>query len=259
MVKTFFIKFLSHDRTESRAISFFARSLFFLIHLAIMTEIIAGPLKFRLFFRLGLFLWFTKPYLKTIKNRYYTYWSLSIILSFYLAFKVSEQFYQFDRPHTAIIYFLALLCLILNMFLLSSPIYYPIVSWWEYDFRFRDDLKIQIKPEVLSAISQPTPSQFEDAIQGRLTDLRRYAGCVSAFQEYKIGDQLLVKATDSSQESVILKGVVMSKRREYFGRPWNYGMQFKFDSRISRNRYNQLKKMWKNEKNKKSKLRFSYT
>jgi hypothetical protein len=232
--------------TESRTISFLARLLFFLIHLAIMTEIIAGPVKFRLFVRFVFFLWFVKPYLSTIKNRYYTYWSLSVALAIYLVIKINEQFFVMDRPHMGWLYVFAEAVLFINMFLLSSPIYYPIVSWWEYDFRFRDDLKIHVKLE-----------EVEEEFEGRLTDLRRHAGCVSAFQEYKIGDVVFVKATVDG-ESATLKGVVMSKRREYFGRAWNYGVQFKFDSKMARKRYERLGNLWIKEKNTKKKLRISY-
>ena len=239
-------KLNTHIRTESRAIAFFARALFFLIHLAIMTEIIAGPVKFRLFVRLAFFLWFVKPYLSTIKNRYYTYWSLSIALAVYLIIKINEQFFVMDRPHIAWLYVLAEIVLFCNMYLLSSPIYYPIVSWWEYDFRYRDDLKISVKHE-----------NNEQELEARLTDLRRHAGCVSAFEEFKIGDSIIIKATVEN-ESAILKGVVMSKRREYFGRAWNYGVQFKFEGKIAQKRFEQIGKLWKKEKNIKKKMRFSH-
>jgi ribosomal protein S1 len=66
------------------------------------------------------------------------------------------------------------------MYFLSSPIYYPRVSWWEYDFRYRDDLKIEVK-------------SFEDVIDARLTDLRRQAGCVAIFEELKIGQEIKVQ------------------------------------------------------------------
>lgn len=236
----------THIRTESRAISFLARALFFLIHLAIMTEIIAGPIKFRLFVRLLFFLWFVKPYLSTIKNRYYTYWSLSVALAIYLIIKINEQFFVMDRPHIGWLYVLAEVVLFCNMYLLSSPIYYPIVSWWEYDFRYRDDLKITVKHD-----------HGENELEARLTDLRRHAGCVSAFEEFKIGDPISIKATVEG-ESAILRGVVMSKRREYFGRAWNYGVQFKFEGKIAKKRFEQLGKLWVKEKDTKKKLRLAH-
>ncbi len=235
-----------HFKSESRAIRFFARALFFLIHLGIMTEIIAGPAKFRMFVRLGFFLWLLKPYLSTIKNRYYTFWSISVGLAGYLALKINEQLYIAERPHIAWIYAVAVVVLFINMYLLSSPIYYPIVSWWEYDFRFRDDLKIEVK-------SEKTEEEFE----GRLTDLRRYAGCVSAFQEFQLGTPVSIKAKVEN-ESVILKGIVTSKRREHFGRAWNYGVQFKFDGKIAKKRYEQLGKIWNKRRLEKKKLRMSY-
>ncbi len=241
-----FKSFETQFRSESRAIFFLARFIFFCIHLGIMTEMIAGPMKFRHFFRFFFFLWFTKPFLTTIKNRNYTFWSLSVALAFYLMFKINEQFFTMNRAHIAWIYVVAEFSLIFNMYLLSSPIYYPIVSWWEYDFRFRDDLKIRVKLDG-----------GESELEGRLTDLRRHAGCVSSFEEFRIGDALIIKATVDG-ETATLKSIVMSKRREYFGRAWNYGVQFKFDSKISRKRYDQLGKLWIKEKTTKRKLRLSY-
>ncbi len=230
-------------RSETKTIKFLMRSLFFLIHLAIMTEFVDSP-KFRIGLRLIFFLWLAKPYYKTIKQRYYTYWSFSITLFFYLTFKIYEQYYVLDHDHIAILYGLSSLVLLLKMYLLSSPIYYPQVSWWEYDFRYRDDLKIIIKSN-------------EHEYKGRLTDLRRHAGCVAVFEDLKIGDEIIVHA-QLDDELVILRGLVMSKRRDIIGRPLIYGVQFKFDSRSNKKRYVSLLKMWKRQKNSKRKMKFAH-
>nr|BDT26586.1 PilZ domain-containing protein [Bacteriovorax sp. HI3] len=230
-------------RYETKTIKFLMRSFFFLIHLAIMTEIVATP-KFRLFIRLLFFLWLAKPYYSTIKHRYYTYWSFSALLFCYLLFKIYEQFYILDNEHIGILYLISTLILVFKMYLLSSPIYYPVVSWWEYDFRYRDDLKISIK-------------SGENEFAARLTDLRRQAGCVASFSELKLGEEIVINAA-LDEDNVLLRGVVMSKRRDVIGRPIIYGVQFKFDSKSNKKRYIHLERLWKKQKNNKRKMKFAH-
>lgn len=229
--------------SETKTIKFLLKALFFFIHLAIMTEIVAGP-KFRLGVRLMFFLYLSTPYYKTIKHRYYTYWTFSAFLFFYMLFKINEQFYIVHHPHIGVLYIISIVLLVLKMYMLSSPIYYPRVNWWEYDFRYRDDLRIQVKCEG---------QEFE----ARLTDLRRYAGCVGLFEELKLGQEIIITAK-VEDSSVNLRGQVMSKRRDLIGRPLIYGIMFKFDSRTNKKRYLQLVKMWKNEKNNKRRLKFAH-
>lgn len=229
-------------KSETKTIKFLMRAFFFIIHLAIMTEIVDNP-RFRLGVRLVFFLWFAKPYYKTIKHRYYTYWSLSIFLFLHLFYKAYEQYFIHPHPHIGFLYLSAVLILLLKMYILSSPIYYPQVSWWEYDFRYRDDLKIAVKADELES-------------PARLTDLRRQAGCVAMFKELKLGQEIVV-AANMENESVLLRGLVMSKRRDLIGRPLIYGVQFKFDSRSNKKRYGQLETLWKKQKDSKKKMKFA--
>jgi hypothetical protein len=229
-------------KSETRTIKFLLRMLFFFIHLAIMTEIV-GNFKIGYVIRLFFFIYFMRPYQKTIKNRYYTYWTFSAMLFVYLLVKINEQLFQMHHGHIGVLYVIAALILILKMYILSSPIYYPRVSWWEYDFRYRDDLKITVK-------------KSEQILEARLTDLRRLAGCVALFEELKLGEEIIVNAK-VRDESVTLRGQIMSKRRELLGRPLIYGIQFKFDSRTNKKRYGMLEKMWKKEKNSKRKSKFA--
>lgn len=230
-------------KSETKTIKFLLKAFFFFIHLAIMTEIVAGP-KFRLVIRLLFFLYLSTPYYKTIKHRYYTYWSFSTLLFFYILFKINEQFFVLHHAHIGVLYLISCLILILKMYILSSPIYYPRVSWWEYDFRYRDDLRISVKAE-------------DNEYMARLTDLRRFAGCVALFEEVKLGDEIIIQAK-VDDISVSLRGQVMSKRRDLIGRPLIYGVRFKFDSRSNKKRYIQLVRLWKKEKHSKRKLKFAH-
>jgi hypothetical protein len=230
-------------KSETKTIKFLMRAFFFLIHLAIMTEFVDNP-KFRIGLRLVFFLWLAKPYYKTIKHRYYTYWTFSAFLFVYLLYKIYEQFFLANHDHIGILYLISTLILIVKMYLLSSPIYYPQISWWEYDFRYRDDLKITVK-------------SGENELSARLTDLRRHAGCVGMFEEIKLGEEIIINAA-LDEENVLLRGVVMSKRRDVIGRPLIYGVQFKFDSKSNKKRYTSLERMWKKQKNSKRKKKFAH-
>lgn len=236
----------SFDHTykyETKTIKFLLKAFFFFIHLAVMTEIIAGP-KLRLVLRLLFFIYLSKPYYKTIKHRYYTYWTFSFSLFVYILFKINEQFFVLHHSHIGALYVVSCLILILKMYLLSSPIYYPRVSWWEYDFRYRDDLRIKVKSEA-------------HEYDARLTDLRRHAGCVGLFEEIKLGDEIVI-TVKVDDDAVNLRGQVMSKRRDLIGRPYIYGVKFKFDSRSNKKRYIQLERLWKKEKNNKRRLKFAH-
>lgn len=230
-------------KSETKTIKFLLKAFFFFIHLAIMTEIVAG-LKFRLGVRLLFFLYLSAPYYKTIKHRYYTYWTFSTLLFLYILFKINEQFFVLHQSHIGILYMISCLILILKMYILSSPIYYPRVNWWEYDFRYRDDLRIKVKSE-------------DNEYDARLTDLRRFAGCVGLFEELRLGDEIVINAK-VDDVTVNLRGQVMSKRRDLIGRPLIYGVKFKFDSRSNKKRYIRLERLWKQEKNNKRRLKFAH-
>ena len=229
-------------KSETKTIKFLFRALFFFLHLAVMTEFVATP-KFRIGLRLAFFLWFAIPYIKTIKRRYYTYWTFSVALLLYMLYKMYEQFLFTDNTHIGILYSMAVFILLIKMYMLYSPIYYPRVSWWEYDFRYKDDLKINV-------------NYNEQVYEARLTDLRRHAGCVALFEEVKLGGEIVIHAK-SGDDVNILRATVMSKRKDIIGRPIIYGVGFKFDSRRNKVRYNNLVKMWKKEKNKKMKMKFA--
>lgn len=230
-------------KSETKTIKFLMRAFFFFIHLAIATEFVDNP-KFRIGLRLVFFLWLAKPYYKTIKYRYYTYWSFSGFLFLYLLFKIYEQFFIKGNDHIGILYLASTMILITKMYLLSSPLYYPQISWWEYDFRYRDDLKITVK-------------LGENEMLARLTDLRRHAGCVAMFEEIKLGEEILFNAA-LDDENIVLRCIVMSKRRDVIGRPLIYGVQFKFDSKSNKKRYINLERLWKKQKNNKRKMKFAH-
>jgi len=98
-------------KSETKTIKFLLKAFFFFIHLAIMTEIVAAP-KFRLIFKLIFFIYFSAPYYKTIKQRYYTYWTFSAFLFLYINYKIYDMFYVLHYDHIGALYVICAIILI---------------------------------------------------------------------------------------------------------------------------------------------------
>ncbi|MEX0798983.1 MAG: hypothetical protein WD025_06045, partial [Bacteriovoracaceae bacterium] len=84
-------------------------------------------------------------YFKAQKQRNYSFWGISMLLGLYLLKVILK--YTFIDYQIFILYlaFLAALFLFINCYIMSSPLFFPRVQWWEYDFRYRGDLKSFIK------------------------------------------------------------------------------------------------------------------
>lgn len=187
-----------------------------------------------------IFLGFYHLYYQTLKRLYYTYWSFTVFILIY--FSLSLLFV--DLSATALyLRILGILFLLTQMWALHDPIYYPIVSWWEYDFRYRDDVKVRAKLDG------------NKEVEGRLTDIRRKAGCLSLFEEVAVGDEIEVTSIDGlSLRSFRVK--VMSRREISFGRPLNYGVKFLLDDAGEREDFDKFYDFWKNERKDKIRLKF---
>lgn len=187
-----------------------------------------------------LIFWFYHLYYQTLKELYYTYWSFSLFMIAYFLFTVisgdlsSSVFY---------LRFIGLLFLAAQMWILYNPIYYPIVSWWEYDFRYRDDVKVMVK----------LPNEKE--VEGRLTDIRKEAACLCLFDDVRVGEEVLITSIDGlSLRKFRLK--IMSKRQTLFGRPLDYGGKFLLGDSDERKDFNQFYDFWKNDRKDKMRLKF---
>lgn len=182
-------------------------------------------------------------YLQTVKNIYYTFWTFSFLLIIYLLINLYTSVFVYSAPSLFYIHALALMFVMVEIYILSSPIYYPIVNWWEYDFRFRYDLKVRIRiPE-------------EDWTEVRLTDLRRGAGCVASFDEYEEGAVLEI-ATEMEGELTEFKIEVMSKRQYSVGRPFHYGVKFFLPTKENKKKFSKFQNFWRKRKKEKTLLKF---
>lgn len=148
----------------------------------------------------------------------------------------------FVTPFFSIEGFLYLSSLVLlgfESYQLWTPIYYPIVSWWEYDFRYRHDVKIKI---IFAG----------ETSEGRLNDIRRGAGCVVAFKNIGIGEPLQVEL----EEGKVFKVEIMSKRYYSLGRPLSYGVRFDLTEETDRINYDNYCLKWKRERKRKRMAKF---
>jgi hypothetical protein len=138
------------------------------------------------------------------------------------------------------LYIAATLVLGLESFLISSPIFFPRITWWEYDFRYKGDLK------VIAMLNQ-------EKYQGRLTDLRRGAGCVVLFENIDIGEKIIVSLANGHQ----IHGEIMTKREPVLGRGITYGLKIIFYNSEDKKHFLYFSKQWRLDRKNRRKVNFS--
>ncbi len=155
---------------------------------------------------------FFQLYLNTKKNLYYSFWTFSLVLLLWISFNLYQlSFVTYQYP-LKFIYLLSLFLLIYDIYILNSPIYYPIISWWEYDFRYKHDLKVSVICNKKS-------------IPGILVDIRRNCACLRSFDNLLLGEKISIKLTEEFFSGFIT-GNIITRRQTSIGRPINYGIVF---------------------------------
>lgn len=171
-----------------------------------------------------------KLYYQALKELYYSFWGLTILYvayAFYCYFK-SLTYGELSIPTYG--YFLSLVCLLVIAFIMSSPVYYPIFTWWEVDFRFRNDLKSQIE-------IGGHPHEC------RVSDLRRWAGCLMVFSDFELpayGNLQL----EISGEKLSLPVTIATKSQAIPGRGFSYGFKFVILNKDEGKTYKKLMDHW---------------
>jgi len=167
--------------------------------------------------------------LRTLKDLYYSFWTFSGLIMLYCLC----SFFILENSNASSGYFLIFLGFVILLYLVASPLYYPRVNWWESDFRYRGDIVIDV-------------TYKEKMLEGRLTDLRRQAGCVVLFDEIMLGEELLLK-TEYGEKLIYLTGEVVSRRETLPGRGITYGFYFKLENEDDKKSLNHLRKEWKDK------------
>lgn len=169
-------------------------------------------------------------YFKAQKNRNYAFWGISALLGlFFLKFLLK---YTFVHYNLLILYltFLAILFLAINCYIMSSPLFFPRVQWWEYDFRYRGDLKSILKIA-------------EKSYKSRITDLRRGAACVESFENIALNEEVTVEYSNHNIYFELV-GVIKTSKEIIQGRPIRYGVEFYLRNDREKANYDGLLKVW---------------
>jgi hypothetical protein len=108
------------------------------------------------------------------------------------------------------------------------------IQWWEYDFRFRPDIRIWVE-------------EGEQGHRARLTDLRRGAGCVIMFHPVAIGTMIKVK-TEVMGQRFEIRAEIVSRKEPILGRGYIYGVRFDSEDLEQRQRLKLLTNYWRESK-----------
>lgn len=192
---------------------------------------------------IGLILWggFYRFFYRMVKQQLYSFWTMfgiSVVVHLYSMTFVLSKYKDISLFY---LYLVSLTLLLICGFLLYSPLYYPIVNWWEYDFRFRNDLIASV--------------DFENqTYEARLIDLRKDAAGLLAFKDFEIGVDILIRAECEIDKS--FKAKIITKKRNIIGRPYIYGVKFYIENDEVRDEYRKLQSFWNSERKNKQQQRF---
>jgi hypothetical protein len=223
---------------------------FYIVFCALLAELYHGVLSpIGALFEVVLLAFLYRFYFKTVKELYYTFWTFSLFLALYLLKGMFNGIFVYDTSLFFFLYLLAFVLFLTEVYILSSPIYFPMVSWWEYDFRYRDELKVVAKFFVAK--------NGEKKVEGRLTDLRREAGCLVLLEEVEVGDIVTIHYSNVAIEHEFT-AKIMSHREPLVGRGHTYGVKFYFKDSDAHEEFNNFVYLWKVDKKMRKQKRYSH-
>jgi hypothetical protein len=168
-------------------------------------------------------------YNKTFIKLNYSFWTFSFLYLIYYFVRLLGLFEATSLY--GIILVVKMLLFVAICYSINSPLYYPRVRWWEYDFRYKGDLKIEVY-------------KGGEVREGRLYDLRRDAGCLTLFEKIETGEKILVKLILDGQIYEFHVQVVTAKSNS-IGRGYVHGVRFSLKDHEERRKYNRLTKKWR--------------
>lgn len=218
---------------------------FLLVLIAFVSEALVthSVVYFSFFFQLGLLFFTFNFYYKALANLYYSYWNISIILAIYYMVSLIRNMFVIDQPMIAFLFFVSILFLLIACYIISSPLYYPRVHWWEYDFRFRADIRCMVEIDG---------RQY----RGRLSDLRRGAACLELFHHIHVGQPIQINLEILNQNFTLFSEV-RSKREPIIGRSIVYGIKFVNSDLEHKQRLKLLTNYWRESKKIKIRNKFA--
>lgn len=230
----------SYDKVKLLTILQFILVLFGFISEAFATQ---SVLNFSFIFQFILLLVSYNFYYSALSNLYYSYWNMSLIFAVYYLVSMSRNFLVLDNTPIALLFFISLIFLISASYIISSPLYYPRFHWWEYDFRFRADIRCWVEIDG-------------KAYRGRLSDLRRGAACLELFNQIPSGQPIQI-SVEILNQNFTLFAEVRSKREPIIGRSVIYGVKFINSDLEQRQRLRFLTNYWNESKKIKMRNKFA--
>jgi len=219
---------------------------FVLVLIAFVSEALAtkSMFYFSFIFQFALLIAVYNFYYNALSNLYYSYWNLSLVISIYYLVSSIRNFAN-GYPMIGLIFCLSFCFLAVACYIVSSPIYFPRVHWWEYDFRFRADIRCWAEIDG---------QQY----RGRLSDLRRGAACLELFQQTSVGQSVQIHLEVLNQ-NFTLNAEVRSKREPIIGRSLIYGIKFVNFDLEQKQRLKLLTNYWRESKKIKIRNKFAAT
>ena len=230
----------SYDKVKFFTIIQFVLVLTGFISEAIVTQTV---FYFSFIFQFALIVVAFNFYYKALSNLFYSYWNMSLLFAIYYLVSLMRNLLVTGYPWISALFIVSLILLIMASYIVSSPLYYPRVHWWEYDFRFRADIRCIVEVEGLQQ-------------KGRLSDLRRGAACLELFKHVNVGAPIQVNVEILNQ-NFTLDAEVRSKREPIIGRSIVYGVKFLNSDLEQRQRLKFLANYWRESKKIKIRNKFS--
>jgi hypothetical protein len=230
----------SYDKVKFLTLLQFVLVLVAFVAEALVTQ---SVLNFSFIFQFGLLLITYNFYYNALTNLYYSYWNISVILAIYYLVSLSRNFLVVGHPLIGVLFCISLIFLMISCYIISSPLYYPRVHWWEYDFRFRADIRCFVEID-------------DQQFRGRLSDLRRGAACLELFQNIHVGHPIQINLEILNQNFTLF-AEVRSRRETIVGRSIIYGLKFVNSDLEQRQRLRLLTNYWNESKKIKIRNKFS--
>ena len=231
----------SYDKVKFLTILQFVLVLIAFVSEALVTK---SMFYFSFIFQFALLMAVYNFYYNALSNLYYSYWNLSLIISIYYLVSSIRNFAN-GYAMIGLIFCLSICFLVVACYIVSSPLYFPRVHWWEYDFRFRADIRCWVEIEGQQHL-------------GRLSDLRRGAACLEFFQHTTVGQPVQIHLEVLNQ-TFTLNAEVRSKREPIIGRSIIYGIKFVNFDLEQKQRLKLLTNYWRESKKIKIRNKFAAT
>jgi hypothetical protein len=218
---------------------------FVLVALGFTAEAIVTQslLNFTTLFQFALLLIIFNFFYRALTNLFSSYWNISFILAFYYVVSAGRNLLIIGHPFIGLTFVLSFILLLIAGYIISSPLYYPRFTWWEYDFRFRADIR---------CFAEVDGSQYP----ARLSDLRRGAACMELFTHIPVG-QVVQIHTEILNQNFTFSAEVRSKREPIIGRSNVYGVKFVNNDLEQKQRLRFLANYWRESKKIKIRNKFA--